>query len=297
MVENEGNVPPAMTGSIVALPSSSSFSSSSSSLVGVSGVGGSSGRRAGESDSDHRRRTRAEMYVRSGIADFAFEDHREDAVRAHVQHAATAATSMTPTTAAALTTTAKSRNKHSILTAGSGTGTRATNGPGEIELRFLEGDHEMNTVDFADGDRGEHKGEVGPSRVNASATAMVAAAAVPVNSMFYNKPDIDVDQNMDHNSASFSPSHSQTLTQAQVTKDGLPLLVSPTTGKVRVQLYELLRKRYITTSRDMKGFFFQIIFPAIQICLILAILTVTLNPAGHTVRLNASIYSKVRTLS
>jgi len=43
------------------------------------------------------------------------------------------------------------------------------------------------------------------------------------------------------------------------------------------QLYELLRKRWIASSRDLKGLFFQIIFPAIQIILILAILTVQVN--------------------
>jgi len=49
------------------------------------------------------------------------------------------------------------------------------------------------------------------------------------------------------------------------------------------QLYELLRKRWIASSRDLKGLFFQIIFPAIQIILILAILTVqvTLTTTSH----------------
>lgn len=61
-------------------------------------------------------------------------------------------------------------------------------------------------------------------------------------------------------------------------------------GDVRTQLIELLRKRLITTSRDLKGLFFQVVFPAIQILLILAILTVNINPAGRTLKMNASIF-------
>jgi ABC-type multidrug transport system ATPase subunit len=57
-----------------------------------------------------------------------------------------------------------------------------------------------------------------------------------------------------------------------------------------VQAEELLRKRFITSSRDLKGLFFQVVFPAFQILLILAILTININPAGHTVKMNASIF-------
>ena len=62
------------------------------------------------------------------------------------------------------------------------------------------------------------------------------------------------------------------------------------TGDVQTQTIELLRKRYITTSRDLKGLFFQVVFPAIQILLILAILTININPAGKTVKMNVSIF-------
>ena len=59
-----------------------------------------------------------------------------------------------------------------------------------------------------------------------------------------------------------------------------------------IQFYELLKKRYIIASRDMKGIFFQIIFPAVQILCILLILTINVNPAGHTLTLNSSLYEK-----
>ena len=51
-----------------------------------------------------------------------------------------------------------------------------------------------------------------------------------------------------------------------------------------------MRKRFVTSSRDLKGLFFQVVFPAIQILLILAILTININPAGHSVEMNASIF-------
>jgi hypothetical protein len=58
-----------------------------------------------------------------------------------------------------------------------------------------------------------------------------------------------------------------------------------------VQCVELLRKRLIIAGRDKKGLFFQVIFPAIQILLVLLILTITINPAGHTITLNASSFT------
>jgi hypothetical protein len=61
-------------------------------------------------------------------------------------------------------------------------------------------------------------------------------------------------------------------------------------SQVSVQLLELLRKRFIIGSRDLKGFFFQIIFPAIQILLVLSILTIQVNPAGPTLRLSSSSF-------
>ena len=268
----------ALTGSLAALPSSSSLLIPSDHLR----------TREREADHEHQRRARAERYVLSGVA--AFEDHREDAVRADVKLAATNATAAA--TAAAMATgrnTVPERSKTSVmravksrsddvLTAGAGVETRASNGLGDresIELRFPDNDH---TLDYVDGDRGEHKGGEAIAAA-AAVTATAAASAVPL--------DLPPEQRTNHGSTSTpSSSHDQS-------KEGMSLS-APSTGKIRVQLYELLRKRFITTSRDMKGFFFQIIFPAIQICLILAILTVSLNPAGHTVRLNASIYSKVR---
>ena len=62
------------------------------------------------------------------------------------------------------------------------------------------------------------------------------------------------------------------------------------TGAIHTQTLELLRKRYIIASRDLKGLFFQVVFPAIQILLILAILTININPAGRTIKMNASIF-------
>lgn len=63
-------------------------------------------------------------------------------------------------------------------------------------------------------------------------------------------------------------------------------------GSTWVQLTELLRKRWIIASRDVKGFFFQVVFPAIQIMLIMLILTVSVNPAGHTIILNGGMFEK-----
>jgi ABC-type Na+ transport system ATPase subunit NatA len=63
-------------------------------------------------------------------------------------------------------------------------------------------------------------------------------------------------------------------------------------GTPIIQFVELYRKRYIIASRDMKGLFFQLIFPALQIALIMLILTVSVNPAGHTITLNANMFSK-----
>ena len=56
------------------------------------------------------------------------------------------------------------------------------------------------------------------------------------------------------------------------------------------QTVELLKKRLITSSRDLKGLFFQVIFPAIQILAILAILTIDLSPAGRSIVMNTSIF-------
>lgn len=63
-------------------------------------------------------------------------------------------------------------------------------------------------------------------------------------------------------------------------------------GTIHIQFYELLRKRYIIASRDLKGIFFLVFFPAIQILLIMLILTIRINPAGHTLTLNAELFPK-----
>ena len=55
-------------------------------------------------------------------------------------------------------------------------------------------------------------------------------------------------------------------------------------GELSVQFRELLKKRYIM------GLFFQMLFPALQILAVLAILTVKVNPAGHTVKMNPTMF-------
>ena len=66
---------------------------------------------------------------------------------------------------------------------------------------------------------------------------------------------------------------------------------------VGIQCIELFRKRYIIARRDLKGFFFQVLFPAIQIMLVLLILTINVNPAGHTITLNAGLFKKKASLT
>jgi hypothetical protein len=56
-----------------------------------------------------------------------------------------------------------------------------------------------------------------------------------------------------------------------------------------IQLYELLMKRLVIARRDIKGFVFSVIFPALQILGVLAILTININPAGGPLTMNASI--------
>lgn len=59
---------------------------------------------------------------------------------------------------------------------------------------------------------------------------------------------------------------------------------------LQVQCVELFRKRLVIAGRDLKGLFFQVIFPAIQIMLVLLILTINVNPAGHTLILDATVF-------
>ena len=67
--------------------------------------------------------------------------------------------------------------------------------------------------------------------------------------------------------------------------------IATTHASIYVQLQELLRKRLIIASRDLKGIFFQILFPALQILLVLMILTINLSPAGRSLSLRASTIS------
>ena len=62
--------------------------------------------------------------------------------------------------------------------------------------------------------------------------------------------------------------------------------------KIYTQLVELLRKRYIIASRDLKGLFFTVIFPTLQIFFILSILMISYSPAGRTIRLETRTLEK-----
>jgi hypothetical protein len=59
---------------------------------------------------------------------------------------------------------------------------------------------------------------------------------------------------------------------------------------IAIQFIELMRKRYIISTRDLRGFIFQVLLPAVQIVLVLAILTVRVNPAGRNLKMDASIF-------
>lgn len=79
-------------------------------------------------------------------------------------------------------------------------------------------------------------------------------------------------------------------------------LVDSNTGGIAktrffIQCLELYRKRLIVAIRDWKGFFFQIVFPAIQIILILLILTVNINPAGRSLVFNGDFYRRYAKLN
>ena len=64
-------------------------------------------------------------------------------------------------------------------------------------------------------------------------------------------------------------------------------------GSFRVQFQQIIEKRIIIQSRDGKGLFFQVIFPALQILMILAVLTIDVNPAGGSLELDANTYNRV----
>jgi len=91
---------------------------------------------------------------------------------------------------------------------------------------------------------------------------------------------------MNHNTNKEVEQHQHQNNQVEVSKG-----IATTHASVLVQLQELLRKRLIIASRDLKGLFFQILFPALQILLVLMILTVNLSPAGRSLTLRASTIS------
>ena len=62
-------------------------------------------------------------------------------------------------------------------------------------------------------------------------------------------------------------------------------------GDPRTQIIELLRKRFLITSRDLKGLFFQIVFPALQIIVILAMLNILVSQPHRAIKINASIFT------
>jgi len=72
--------------------------------------------------------------------------------------------------------------------------------------------------------------------------------------------------------------------------DTIPALqpYATTVASTCVQLRELMRKRLIITLRDLKGFFFQILFPALQILIVFMILTININPVGKSLAMLAS---------
>lgn len=87
---------------------------------------------------------------------------------------------------------------------------------------------------------------------------------------------------------------SQTTRASPATDDDYSLLkmqndFTTSKGSVFVQIVELFRKRMIIASRDLKGLFYQIIFPSFQILLVLFILTININPAGHTITMVRNI--------
>ena len=71
----------------------------------------------------------------------------------------------------------------------------------------------------------------------------------------------------------------------------IPLIQSIQRGDPRTQIIELLRKRFLITSRDLKGLFFQIIFPALQIIVILAMLNILVSQPHRAIKINASIFT------
>lgn len=58
------------------------------------------------------------------------------------------------------------------------------------------------------------------------------------------------------------------------------------------QIGELYKKRLLIASRDLKGLFFQILFPALQILLIMFILNISIHPKQQSIVLNGDIFRR-----
>ncbi|RYG65484.1 ATP-binding cassette domain-containing protein, partial [archaeon] len=63
-------------------------------------------------------------------------------------------------------------------------------------------------------------------------------------------------------------------------------------AKVRfcAQFHHLFTKRALIASRDLKGFFFQVIFPALQVLLILLLLSISPKPRGRSISMNGDMF-------
>ena len=93
----------------------------------------------------------------------------------------------------------------------------------------------------------------------------------------------------------YDQSKATSCKESNTSNDFLPDDDEPPSNLIFVQLYELFRKRLIIARRDKKGMFFQICIPAIQIALVLAVLTISVNPAGKSLAMRADIYDETVT--
>ena len=98
-------------------------------------------------------------------------------------------------------------------------------------------------------------------------------SAIPTNESPQNlMVDSETSQNIagvsDNNDSKQSNPTIQTDNNAEINKAKF-ISTGTSKGTISVQFYELLRKRYIIASRDLKGIFFLVVFPAMQILLIM----------------------------
>eukprot|EP00605_Chrysophyceae_sp_TOSAG23-4_P001319 GSChrysophyteH1.ASY1.ANO1.1434.1 assembled CDS len=80
--------------------------------------------------------------------------------------------------------------------------------------------------------------------------------------------------------------HPEKLVEVEQEEDAIE--EKEASASVFIQFKELLKKRKITCLRDLKGAFFQIVFPSLQILLVLAILQLSWSPAGKTLKLQSN---------